>query len=39
MEDESQINWKEHYFELLKRVEILEAENKWLRKAKDFNSP
>ncbi len=38
MEDESQINWKERYFELLKRVEILEAENKWLREQLNNNS-
>lgn len=38
MENESQINWKERYFELLKRVEALEAENKWLREQLNNNS-
>jgi len=37
MEDE-QIDWKERYFELLKRVEALEAENKRLRELLDTNS-
>ena len=38
MEDESKINWKERYFELLKRVEALEAENKRLRELLTINS-
>lgn len=39
MEDESQINWKERYFELLKRFEALEAEIKQLKeKAHTSNS-
>jgi len=37
MEDE-QIDWKKRYFELLKRVEALEAENKRLRELLDTNS-
>ncbi|MDE3046677.1 MAG: hypothetical protein KGJ02_08590 [Verrucomicrobiota bacterium] len=37
MEDE-QIDWKARYFELLKRVEALEAENKRLRELLDTNS-
>jgi transposase len=37
MEDE-QINWKERYFDLLKRVEALEAEIKRLRELLDTNS-
>lgn len=38
MEDESQINWKERYFTLLKRIEALEAENKMLREQLSNNS-
>jgi len=30
MEDDAQINWKERYFELLKKFEALEAEVKSL---------
>ena len=38
MKDESQINWKELYFELLKRFETLEAEVKQLREQLNTNS-
>ncbi|OGN56438.1 MAG: hypothetical protein A3D96_04960 [Chlamydiae bacterium RIFCSPHIGHO2_12_FULL_44_59] len=38
MEDESQIHWKERYFELLKKVEALEAEVKRLRELLETNS-
>jgi transposase len=38
MEDESQINWKERYFELLKEVEALRAEIKSLREQLNTNS-
>jgi hypothetical protein len=38
MEDESQINWKERYFELLKKVEALEAEVRRLRELLETNS-
>lgn len=38
MEDDSQINWKERYFELLKRVEALEAEIKRLTELLQTNS-
>lgn len=38
MEDESQINWKERYFELLKRFEALEAEVRQLREQLNTNS-
>ncbi|HLB52486.1 MAG TPA: IS66 family transposase [Chlamydiales bacterium] len=38
MEDESQINWKERYFELLKEVEALRAEVKALREQLNANS-
>jgi transposase len=38
MEEESQINWKERYFELLKRFEALEAEVKSLREQLATNS-
>jgi len=38
MEDDSQINWKERYFELLKRFEALEAEVKSLREQLATNS-
>lgn len=38
MEDESQINWKERYFESLKRIEVLEAEIKRLQEKLDTNS-
>lgn len=38
MQNESQIDWKKRYFELLKRVDVLEAENKRLREQLDSNS-
>jgi transposase len=38
MEDDSQINWKERYFDLLKRFEALEAEVKRLREQLGTNS-
>ena len=38
MEDDTQINWKERYFELLKRFEALETEVKRLREQLDTNS-
>jgi transposase len=38
MEDESQINWKKLYFELLKEVEALRAEIKSLREQLNTNS-
>jgi transposase len=38
MEDESRINWKERYFELLKEVEALRAEVKSLREQLATNS-
>ena len=38
MEDELQINWKERYFELLKKVEALEAGIRELREKLNTNS-
>jgi transposase len=38
MEDESQINWKERYFQLLERVAALEAEIKELKEKLNTNS-
>jgi len=38
MEDESQINWKERYFELLKEVEALRAEIKSLKEQLNTSS-
>jgi len=38
MEDDAQINWKERYFELLKKFEALEAEVKSLKEQLATNS-